>query len=113
MIYLIGFGLVFVGFFLGVLIAALCCAAGKRGKKGEKISPELSAALIHATAQAIIRALQHEYIPTKKGISMSMVIEGVIEKLFETLGIPVCPPDLDGKWKCARDAYQGKAEHEI
>jgi len=32
-IYLIGFGLVFVGFCLGVLIAALFCAAGKRGRK--------------------------------------------------------------------------------
>lgn len=41
-IYLIGFGLVFVGFCLGVLIAALFCAAGKRGKMEEgPFRPEL------------------------------------------------------------------------
>jgi len=31
MIYIAGFALVFCGFCLGVIVAALCCAAGKGG----------------------------------------------------------------------------------
>jgi len=39
-IYLIGFGLVFVGFCLGVLIAALCCAAGRAKAVNKVIEAE-------------------------------------------------------------------------
>jgi hypothetical protein len=41
MIYIAAFGLVFCGFCLGVLVAALCCAAGKASRREEYFNPGL------------------------------------------------------------------------
>lgn len=37
MIYIAGFALVFCGFCLGIIVAALCCASGRVAKREEKI----------------------------------------------------------------------------